>query len=277
MVAGAPFPHGRKSWTACYPPTTSCSASRGTSWSTPTRRSSSAGPTREIRGGSRLREWRRNRNLPRPVLCGSVGGCVATGSGGAWPRQAPSRNPLEGGDGTETSQAATRTRGGPVTRRPGRRRGTSTTRGAVRSSRSRSRSSPPSALRGRVGASGGTGARGPAPRAAISRAQYDALVDLARKRALAFSPSETGQRARNRLRKRLDSWGVRTSVPARAAGAGQAHVLRLEGQFTVHLADGSPTGLPRRVVLSGGRSPAPPRTGLTASPDRTPRRRGRVR
>jgi hypothetical protein len=89
----------------------------------------------------------------------------------------------------------------------------------------------------------------------ISRAQYDSMVDLARMRALAFQPNETGQRARNRLRERLGSWGVRTSVPARAAGAGQAHVLRLDGQFTVHLADGSPdrTAAARRLVREANR------------------------
>ncbi|MCC7137602.1 MAG: hypothetical protein IT460_04145 [Planctomycetes bacterium] len=164
-----------------------------------------------------------------------------------------------GGDGTETSQAAPRSEPAGVSSlaAPAASAVPPTTRGAVRLfAFKESLETPFGAPResGRVTAN--LVREGQPPELVqVSRAQYESMVDLARKRVLAFQPNETGQRARNRLRERLGSWGVRTSVPARAAGAGQAHVLRLEGHFTVHLADGSPdrTAAARRLVREARR------------------------
>jgi hypothetical protein len=79
----------------------------------------------------------------------------------------------------------------------------------------------------------------PPARIQVSRQQYEALAALAKDRVVPFPGDESGQRARNRLRRRLEEWGVAVSVPARRRGAGQAHALRLEGRFAVLVADGS--------------------------------------
>lgn len=66
----------------------------------------------------------------------------------------------------------------------------------------------------------------------VSRAQYDALVDLAKKGIVTFATSDGGRKARGRLAALLAGWGVATDRV-------KPHVLRLVGRLTVHPADGA--------------------------------------